>query len=77
MIIRLKDFHDSLNIVVILALDHEFFLLNVPNFQCFQYYGMKLSKGYLSFETVIIHFWDKTDQEINIISHLNEELLCK
>ena len=56
MIIRLKHFHDSLNIVVILALDHEFFLLNVPNFQCFQYYGMKLSKGYLSFETVIIHF---------------------
>ena len=28
-------------------------------------------------KTVIIHFWEKTHQEINFKSHVNSALLCK
>ena len=33
--------------------------------------GMKLNEGHFSFGTVIIHFWEKPYQDINIKSHLN------
>ena len=38
---------------------------------------MKLNERHSSSETVTIHFLDKTNQEINFNSHLNNVLLCK
>ena len=38
---------------------------------------MKLNEGHFSFGIVIIHFWDKTYQEIHLKSQLNSVLPCK
>ena len=38
-------------------------------------YRMKLNEGHFSFGIVIIHFWDKTYQEIHLKSQLNSVLL--
>ena len=56
MIIRLKYFHDNLNIVVIfLPPGREFFiLLSVLNQM-----KMKLNGGYFPFGTIVNHFCDK------------------
>ena len=52
MIIRLKYFHDNLNIVVILPPGREFFiLLSVLNQM-----KMKLNGGYFPFGTIVNHF---------------------
>ena len=64
MIIPLKYFHDSLNIVVILAPGRGFFPA-----KCAKFYEMKLNKADFSFRTVIVHFLDKPYQEINFKSH--------
>ena len=41
----------------------------------FNVYGMKLNEGNFSFGAVIIHFWDKPDQKINLTSPLNSVLI--
>ena len=43
----------------------------------FNIYGIKLNEGDFTFETVIIHFWDKAYQETNFKSHLNNVPRCK
>ena len=58
MIIRLKYFNDSPNIVFILAPSREFFCANCSI--SFNIYGMKLNEVHFSTVTVIIHFLDKT-----------------
>ena len=69
---RLKYFHDSLNIALILALSRECFCAKCPTS-----YGMKLNEVHFSSGTVITHFLDKPYQEIDLKNHLNSVLLCK
>ena len=72
----LKPFDDSLNIVVILAPCHGFFFAKCGQFQP-NIYGVKLNEGHFSSGTDIIHFWDKSYQEINFKGYLNSISLCK
>ena len=67
MIIQLKYFRDSLNIVVSLALDHWFFNI----------YRTELNDGHFFCGTVITHFLENFFQEINFKSHWNSLTLCK
>ena len=77
-LILLKHFHDSLNIVVILALSFGFFSAKYAQFPIsFNIYGVKLNEWHLTILTVIIHFWDKPYKEINFKSHSKSVLLCK
>ena len=64
MIIRVKHFHDTLNIVLYCPIS-------------FNINGMKLNEGDFSSGTAIIHFLDKLRQKINFKSHLNSVILCK
>ena len=70
MIIHLKYFYDSVNIVLILA----------PGRECVEFpltfLQKKLNEGYFPWE-LIIHFLEKYYQEINLKSHLNSAPLCK
>ena len=61
-------FHDSLNIVVILAPGRELISFNIKK--------IKLNDEHFSFETgtVTIHVWDKPYQEINFESPSNTDL---
>ena len=52
MIIRLKYFHDNLNIVVILPPGREFFIL----LSALNQMKMKLNEGYFPFGTIVNHF---------------------
>ena len=63
LLIRLKYFNDSLNIVLILALGREFFWDKCVQYLRFTFtfniYGMKLNELHFSSGTVITHFLDK------------------
>ena len=73
MIIRLKDFHDSLNIVVILAPCCEFCSAECTRFPVTFKEWNKMKD---IFSLIIIHSWENP-YEINFKNHLNSVLLCK
>ena len=73
---RLKYFHGSLNIVLILVPGREFFCAKCVQVS-FNISVMKLNEVHFSLETVITHFLDKPYEEINFQSYLNSALLCK
>ena len=71
ILIKLKYFHDSLNIILI---------MNFSGYMCpisFNIYGMKLNEVHFSSVTVMTFFWAKLYQEINFSSNLNNLLPCK
>ena len=51
---QFKHFHDSLNIVVILAPDRKFFFVKCAQLPLT--FAVKLNEGHFSFRTAIIHF---------------------
>ena len=83
MIIRLKYYHDSLNLAVTVALGCQVVTFSLLS-MClilFNIYGKKLNKGGFSSKTVMIHFWNKPYEEINFKSHIvyyvvNKEKYC-
>ena len=70
------NFHDTLNVVVILAPGSELSSVKCTQFTL-TFYRMKLNKVHFFFRSVITHFWDKHYQEINYKSHLNNAMICK
>ena len=74
--IRLKYFHDSLNIAVILASGREFVSTKCIQFP-FNIYRIKLNDEHFFCRAAIIHFWDKPYQEMNFKIHLNTVIVCK
>ena len=71
MIIRLKYFHESQNIIVMLPPGREFFCAKCAQFP------LKLNDEHFSSRAVIIHFWDRPYPEMNFKSHLNAVILFK
>ena len=69
MVIWLKYFYDSLNIVVILDPIMNASLLNVPSF--FNICGMKLNTGLFCFGAVIFYFEIILINDANFKSHWN------
>ena len=76
MILRLKYFDDSLNIVLILAPFSWIFLYSLCPIS-FNIYEMKLNEVHLFSVTVIIHFLDKPYQKITFKNNLNSALFRK
>ena len=76
MLIRLKHFHDSLNITLILPPGREFFCSKYVQFPL-TFYRKKLNEVHFFSGTVFTHFLDKLYHKINFKSHLNSVLLCK
>ena len=72
MIIKLKHFYGSLNIVVISAPGHEGF-----STKCAQCSFIFTELENFSFGAVIFQFWDKPYVDVNIKNHLNSALICK
>ena len=78
MIMQQKYFYDSLNIAVIVAPCDDVHKEHCEMFPIFfSIYRTKLIDGYFSCGNVIIHFWDKSYQEINFECHSNTLVLCK
>ena len=73
MIIRLKYFYD---IAVILDPGCKFFSAKCDWF-ILKFIKWKLNDGRFSSRTVIIHYWDRPNQEINLKSHTNTVIPCK
>ena len=76
MIILLSNFHDSLDIALILAPDGKFFSAKCVQFPL-KFAEWNLNEGHCCSGTIIIHFLDKPFQEINLKIHLNKVPLCK